>query len=291
MAVYGIKHPDGTRMYALPNPSRDEIGFGYSLKEILADGQPMTQLNRKGWWSTDHDAEKIVAVYKAPNKRLHYKLDDMSALSVKFPAILSVEDYDDRQEREENLYELYSTVSEAQGDVEYEYEGPYTLMEGREPPGPNEPRWIAQIPYELKERPEYLHCFPGHIPGLRDYLYETIKAVPGVQFCFNEHQHLKVVLQVPFDPPLYSWKAYIGARGQKLKTGRQVQKFITRLLYLPVPGIVNAPNYEAALIIWNEAVKYWTGIVESAKVKACGHCDGTGHMIDGSERFEKPKED
>jgi len=290
MEIYGIKHPDGTRMYMLPKPDTGEIGIGHILKEILADGQPMTQLNRKGWWATDHDAKKIVAVYKTPSKRLHYKLDDMSALSVKFPVILSVDEYDGRSVREDAVCNLYSGVYEDQADMEYLYGGPYRLMEGREPPGPGEPRWVAQLPHELKERPEYRHLFPGHIPGLRDHLYETIKTMPDVQFCFNEHHHLEVTLRVSFDPPQYGWKAYTGVRGQALKSGRNVQKFDTRRLVLPVPAIVNAPNYEAALITWNEAVKYWTGIVESAKVKACGHCGGTGHVVDGSERFEKPKE-
>lgn len=295
MAVYGIKLPDGRYAYFLERPKNTTR---WNDSPVFADGEEMTLMrpgrNEGGfcWFVTDHEAQEIFSLLKQPSRLLHFKLDDMTALSEKYPEIISTEDWDVRSHREENLYELYTGVYETLSPVEYVWEGPYTLLEGREPLGPDDRTWVADLPYELKERPEYRHLFPGKIPGLRSYLHEVIKKMPGVQYCFLDRdgvRALEVVIQVPYEPSIQKWQAYTGSRGQKLKTGRYVPEYATRRLVLPVPSYVNGPDYETALVLWNQAVKYWMDQVEEASVVACAHCKGTGQVPDGATQYEKPK--
>lgn len=293
MAVYGIRLPDGRYTYFLDKPEKFS---GYRAPEVYADGSSMSYLRPArnsqgfGWFVAETEATEIYALLPQLSKRVHYKLDDPSAVSAKYPAVLTPEQWDERSVREDVLNELYSGVYEEVAPIKHVWEGPYVLLEGREPPGPNEPGWIADLPYELGQRPEYRHLFPGKIPGLRDHLYEVIKAMPGVQFCFRPRDGwpgLDVTVQVPYDPPQQRWQDRYGARGQKLKGGKYVRELAARRLMLPIPDSVPAPNYEAGLAAWNLAVDYWTDLVTSASVTACGHCKGTGHVPEGSEKFEK----
>jgi hypothetical protein len=165
------------------------------------------------------------------------------------------------------------------------------VLEGREPPGPDERQWIAALPQALAGRPEYRHLFPGRIPGLRAHLCEVVKTMPRVRHCFDNYQGyqgLHIVLSVPFDKPQTQWKADISRRtGKPLKTGRTVPVMVDRRLELPVPADVFADTYEQALKAWDEQVAFYTQVVKDATVAACSACQGTGHVAYGAERYSK----
>lgn len=290
MTVYALAHPDGRFLYFLPAPEGQHRRTPVS---ITADGQPMTRLREKnnaGWWVTDHQAEQIVATYQPPAKLTSYELRDMDALSARYPAKLTVDEWDAHPDNSDHLYSLYRCVTQDQPAIEHVYDGPYMVLEGREPPGPGELPWKAQLPYELAERPEYLHLFPGYIPGLRAHLHELIKKMPRVEHCFDGYQNvpgLHITLAVPYDPPATAWVSNYGARGQELKSGRTIQQRARRTLLLPVAPNVAADNYAQALEAWEQQVAYWVGQVEAASVTACGHCHGSGQVPTGTEKYSK----
>ncbi|WP_331753458.1 hypothetical protein OG440_40240 (plasmid) [Streptomyces sp. NBC_00637] len=289
MTVYAIAHPDGRWLYSLPTPKG--LAFNTEHLGMFADGQPMTHLS-ENWWAVASEAQRLVGRYQPGPKTVRYQLDRSDALSVRYPAELSVEDFARRARdgEEDELYGLYSSVTVPSAVVEHVYDGPVTVLVGREPPRPDEPQWVAQLPYELSTRPEYRHLVPGHIPGLRTHLMAEFKTMPGVEHVFDNFQDkpgVYVSLKVPFDPPKSSWRPYLGRRGQELKSGRHVPQYVTRQLTLPIPNRVGGDSYAEALAAWTQQVEFWVGIVKEASVAACGHCGGRGYVNSGSETYQR----
>lgn len=286
MTVYALLLPDGRYAYHLPKPSN----FPHNVTGAYADGQPMDKLHGD-WWATGAEASRLTTTGQPRPKTLSYTLKAQDAESQRYPATLTVDEYTDRRDDEENLWQFYSPVLEDQPAVQHVYDGPVMLLEGREPPTPDELPWQADLPQVLGQRSEYRHLFPGRIPGFRDHVQKAIKKLPGVEYCFDNYQNytgLTVTVKVPFEQPKTRWQADLSRRTSKpLKTGRTVPVLVTRQLRLPVPAAVSAPNYEMAVDDWHEQAEFWLSVVRSASVAACNACNGTGHVNHGSEKYSK----
>lgn len=288
MTVYALRHPDGSFLYHLPKPDTSDFKYE-TLTGAYADGQPMERLHGD-WWSAPSEAGELKVTAQPRPKTVGYRLTDPAAESVRYPAALTLDVWQERRDREgDTLWELYDSVQEDQPGLEYVYDGPVMVLEGREPPGPDDLQWKAQLPHTLASRPEYLHLFPGRIPGLRAHLYEVIKGMPRVRHCFDGYHGytgLHVVVEVPFDKPQTRWQADLSRRTSKpLKTGRNVPVVVTRNLNLPVPASVPGENYEAGLRNWGQQVEFWLSVVRDASVAACSACNGTGHVNHGAEQY------
>lgn len=293
MTVYALKHPDGRWLYHLPIPSTLKTPGNQlritKMTGVFADGQPMEELHG-GWWATDHEATRLTATAQPGAKTVGYRLSDPNAESVRYPATLTLDEWHQRRDTDENMWKLYTNVHEDQPPLEHVYDGPVVVLEGREPPTPDEPQWVAQLPHALTERPEYKHLFPGHIPGLDDHLMTVFKGMPYVDFVginFQNRPGIHVSLKVPYDEPRTEWRANTGRRGQPLKSGYHVQVTVNRRLTLPIPSRVSGDTYEQALASWQEQIEFWTGVVTQSSVAACSHCDGKGFVADGSEKYSE----
>ncbi|MER6253668.1 hypothetical protein ABT224_20160 [Streptomyces sp. NPDC001584] len=292
---YALHLPDGRWAYYLPEPERAPG----RRTGLFADGTPLKRLEQlvdpKGnWYATDRHAERITATYQPTPKTLHYKLTDSTALSQRYPAKLSVEEWNERSDSAEEYWNLYTPVTEDLPSVEFVYDGPYMPLVGREAPHyGTEPRWRAELPHELTQYPEYRHLFPGHIPGLKDAVAARIKKTVRVQYCFVDHQGVSgvyVSFKVPFDDRRTRFVPDTGRNGQPKKSGRTVRVFVDRRLQLPVPSAVYGPNFETALADWKAQIDFWTAQVTEASVAACSACDGTGHVPHGALDYQaKPK--
>lgn len=287
MTVYALKHPDGRFLYHLPKPDTFPNIRDISL---AADGQPMEQLSRD-WWATDHEATCLTIAGQPSPKTTGYRLADPSAESVRYPATLSLEEWAERRDREgDTLWTLYTNVLEEQPRLEHVFDGPIVVLEGREPPNPDEPQWVAQLPHALTERAEYKHLFPGHIPGLAELLMARFKNMPYVDFVganFQGRPGIHVSFKVPYDEPRTEWRANKGRNGKPLKSGYHVQVTVNRRITLPIPSRVAGDTYEQALAEWQQQIEFWTGVVAEASVAACSHCDGKGFVAHGSEQYSQ----
>ncbi|MFM9780405.1 hypothetical protein [Streptomyces scabiei] len=293
MTVYALKHPDGRWLYHLPTPDAFKTPGNQlritELTGVFADGQPMEKL-RGNWWATDREATRLTATAQPGAKTVGYRLSDPTAESVRYPATLTVDEWLERREHDENMWQLYTNVAEAQPTLEHVFDGPIVVLEGREPPTPDEPQWVAKLPHAVTERPEYMHLFPGHIPGLDDHLMAAFKTMPYVDFVssgFQGRPGVHVSLKVPYDEPRTEFRPHTGRRGQPLKSGYHVQVTVNRRLTLPIPSRVPGDNYEQALANWRAQIEFWTGVVAEASVAACSHCDGKGFVADGSEKYSE----
>lgn len=289
MTIYALKHPDGRHIYNLPLPSK-KTGFGAPrIVSLTADTQEMTHL-RGDWWTAPNAATRFTATFQPKEVVTGYALDDPSAESSRYPATLTPEERRDRPDGEDEiLWQLYSpTLTKIPGET-HTWDGPVVYMEGREPPQGDEPQWIADLPHQLADRPEYLHLFPGRIPGLREHVYQILDRRPGILHCFknyNGNSGIHVAIEVGYDKPRTRWLRNISRRtGKPLKTGKNVPEKVTRRIDLPVPTQVTGENYEQALTEWNRQVEFWIEVVDSATVKACSACNGTGHVNDGIEGY------
>ncbi|MFB7649364.1 hypothetical protein ACFC0S_16100 [Streptomyces sp. NPDC056084] len=283
---YALHLPDGRWAYHLPEPDRRPG----TRTGLYADGETVKRLtpivDAKGnWYTSDHLAEKITAVYQPLPETVGYELSDPTALSTRYPATLTPEEWNERSVDHDEYWGLYKRVTRDRTPVEHVYEGPFLPLEGRQPPAPDEPQWRADLPIELTQRAEYRHLFPGHIPGLKQYLEGQIEQMPRVLYCFVDYQGvpgIHVTVRVPFDQPRTKFRADTGRRGQPLKSGRTVPVLVDRRLELPVPAAVPGPNYETALADWDRQVAFWLAQVEEAAVAACSSCDGKGYVPHGA---------
>ena len=288
MTVYALKTDDGCWLYHLPKPDTADFRYGRN-RQALADGQPMEELH-SDWWSARSEASTLSTTAHRDQKTISYRLSDPDTESVKYPATLTVDEWDERRERDDNVWQLYTAVREDQDPVVHVYDGPVMILEGREPPTPDEPQWIADLPHALTGRPEYQHLFPGHIPGLADHLMTVFKGMPYVDFVsanFQGRPGIHVSLKVPYDEPRTEWRANTGRNGKPLKSGYHVQITVNRRITLPIPNRVPGDTYEKALAVRQEQIDYWTGVVSEASVAACSHCDGKGFVAHGSEKYSE----
>jgi len=293
VTVYALKHPDGRWLYHLPKPDAFQSAGNRirvtELTGVFADGRPMEKLHGD-WFATDRQAVRLTATAQPGAKTVGYRLTDPAAESVRYPATLTVEEWRERSDSDESLWQLYANVTEDQPALEHVYDGPVTVLEGQEPPGPDEPQWVADLPQWLTQRPEYRHLFPGHIPGLITHLMAVFKEMPRVEHVFHNFQSepgVYVSLRVPYDVPRSEWRAYTGRKGQPLKSGRNVAVTVNRRLTLPISGRVPADTYAQALVLWEQQVERWTRVVQEASVAACHHCDGHGFVASGSETYSR----
>src|SRR5690606_16246424 len=131
---------------------------------------------------------------------------------------------------------------------------------------------------------------PGHIPGLFSEVQKAADRMRYVRFAHTASNGkpagLYVTMEVPFEQPETRWQKQYGARGQELRRRKQVPKLARRELYLPVPDRVAGDSYADALAAFEEQRVFWIGVIESASVKACNACGGTGHVPDGSAKYE-----
>lgn len=284
-----LRHPDGRWLYHLPTTLK------WNAPSALADGQPMTRIAEKSpWWSADHEATRITLVTANRPKPTGYFLRDTDALSVRYPAELTVEEWTDRiagasDGEEEALYRLYRVETADQDPTETHIDGPFVVLDGTEPPAPGGPDWTVNLVDAITQRPEYRHLFPGYLSGLVEHVYKKINTMRYVRYCFNGFQGvpgIHVTLEVPFEQPVTRWQANLGRKLQELKSGRNVPVTVTRKLILPVPNRVSGLTHAAALAEWDRQVERWTGLIAEASVAACNHCHGTGHIPVGAEQYE-----
>lgn len=256
----------------------------------LADGEPMTDLGG-GWWAADHEAAEVALSIPQPYRIVGYRLSKPDAESDRFPASLTPEEYCQRVDADEVYYSLYVRETEQVPNEITVVEGPWIRLDGAPPPADGR-SWRANLPSELRHRPEYHHLFPGHMPGLRDHIEELARANPRVRHVLVDYQGrrgLDIGLEVPFDQPIYEYRPARNRDGgiSRSRNGRNVAVTARRSLLLDVPQRVAGSNRAEAAAEWDRQVAEWTAAIDGASVKACSACRGHGHVIDGSEIYER----
>lgn len=285
-------HHDGTWFYYLPEVAR--VTWVTGSPEVAADGEPMTACEKAGWYSAAREAAVITVTRPAHPVTIGHRLADPDTASVRYPLTLTVAEYEQRREIEddERIFALYDRVTEPGDPSVEEISGPWLRLDGAPPPADGR-TWHAALPAELTEHPEYLHLFPGYLGGFRARVTKTVERMPRVRYSFDGASHgrgavIEVTVEVPFDKPLTRYEPARNQDGSRSRSrkGRTVTETATRSLVFPAPDRVAAVNRAAAAAKWDEWEAEIVQAVTEASVAACSHCRGTGHVIAGAEKFE-----
>jgi len=257
----------------------------------------MQPCERDGWWSATHEATTISIVRPQGDRTVGYRICTPDAASARYPASLTRAEYDARCSESESEAELlsglYERVTKPQPPTTEEVTGPWLRLDGT-PPAQDGRSWVAKLPHELSYRPEYLHLFPGYMPGFREQMTELLKALPRVKYVFDwktggQVHGLQVTLEAPFDRPVTEQVPALNRDGSRSRSRkpRTVTLTATRRLDLPVPYRLDAPNRAAAAAEWERREADLLAIIDGASVAACHVCRGHGYVIDGSDQYER----
>lgn len=284
-----VLHDDGVWMYYLG----DDIPANYLQTPLVpeADGQPMTQLQQPGWWATDHEAATISVRKPVPPATVGYRLRDLSAASEKFPAYLTVAEWDVRDDHPDVLWELYEAVIEPQPDEVITVDGPWLRLDGAPPPDDGR-TWTPRLPDALRHRPEYHHLFPGYMPRFREHIKQLAERHPRkdiVLLDFNGRRGVHITLRVPFDQPVTEYRPARNLDGSvsRSRKGKTVTVTARRELLLDVPERIAGANRAEAAARWDELTAHYQALLDEASVAACSHCKGHGYVPHGAEEVSR----
>lgn len=285
-----LRDDDGTWMYFLG----DDIPPVYHGAPIVpeADGQPMTELLQPGWWATDHEATAITLRRPVPAKTVGYRLRSLSAKSEQFPAELTVDEWRDHGADRDLLWSLYTSVTEPQPDEILTVDGPWLRLDGSPPPVDDDRTWLARLPDALRNRPEYHHLVPGHMPGFRDHIEQLAKRHPRADIVLKDFQGVRgihVTLRVPFDPPITEYRPARNRNGavSRSRKGKTVTVTAQRKLLLDVPDRITGATRADAAARWAELTAHYQALLDEAAVAACSHCRGHGYVPHGAEEVSR----
>lgn len=272
------------------------FGFGYGgptgakviAEQTPAAGGPVMQPSpSRGWWvcawGLDEAPARVVVELGPEKERDHYELSERYAHVAEpdgpFPRTLTVEEYSQRTDEDGGAYDpatsqMYESVMR---EVEREpvVLDSFLVLEGQ--PAPQDGgTWVAALPYELRERPEYRHLFPGHLAeDFRAVLAKRLEALPYVQHCFS-HQPgpLDVSVRVFYEPTV--WEPKRNSRGRVTKQ-KGSAGYVTHRLDIAAPRRIEGANRAEAVKRWDEEMgSFLAAVEEAAHVVPCGHCKGRG---------------
>jgi hypothetical protein len=287
-----VVHHDGQFLYYLDRADFANRDGMIEKLDLYADDTPMTRLDAKnyrgGWFAADHRAREILVQDPPKQTPIGYTLSDPAMESAKYPLTITVEQWQDMS-GDENRWHYHGQYREEPGDraALATDTGDWVQIEGTPPPKPADDAlpWIPALLPGLMERAEYHHVMPGHIPGLAAHVGKRLEHLLGpfrVSYDRSgQSAGISVTLMVPFERPVTRWQPNVGRGGKTLKSGKKVQTTVRREMRLPVPANASGENYAEALAIWDQAVEFWIGVVQSSatgSAKACNHCAGHGFV-------------
>ncbi|MFV2172396.1 hypothetical protein ACFHW2_11560 [Actinomadura sp. LOL_016] len=271
-------HHDGTWMYYLGgNPD-----VGYLGKDIVpaADGRPMTRLQQRDWWATDHEAATITITQPQSPTTTGFVLRNPADETQRFPARLTLDEYNRHSASVDVLDDLYKSVVEDRPDEVTTLHGPWLRLDGTPPPDDGR-TWVASLPNALRNRPEYQHLFPGYLSGLRAHIGDLAKKHPRVAHAFvHEQGKVDVHLDIPFDQPLTEYRPARNLDGSvsKSRRGKTVTRTVRRTITLSVPDRVRGENRAAAVAEWDRLTAQYQAELDAVDVVACSACEGHGYI-------------
>jgi hypothetical protein len=276
-----VLHHDGTWCYFL-----GETVNAYMGAEVLADGQPMTTCDRRGWYSADHEASVIEIRKRRAPLVTGYLIRDPATVSGKFPQSMTRDEAAGLDS--DLLAQLYDRVTEEREPETVLAEGPWLRLEGESAQGDSHAgrTWRAELPYELRHHPEYLHLFPGYLPGFREHMKQVADKLPRVRYAFDRTQHhqqasdLEVTLEIPFDKPQAEYQPARNLDGKisRSRKGHMVPVMATRKLEFAVPYRIDGRNRAEAVAGWDRREAEIVAAITSATIAACSACGGHGYV-------------
>lgn len=264
---YAVQLGDSLYAYYLLSTKRGEGIF-------FADGVEMIPL-RRAWFTTDHLAERIEEHIPGGTRVTHYAIRNPDIISPALPPELTPEEMGERQEGEDDeVYAvLYQPVRAQDAGTVVEHPGPYTLLVAEWGEGGRvKTTWKAELPYELRERAEYAHLFPGHLMGFQERVIERLKALPHIKYVLARKggNILDVTAEIGFLTNISHWVS---------KNSSPRERTVTKKWELHVPKLVWGECRAAAEAEWDRLLEGYLAEVDCVNVRACNTCEGHGFVL------------
>lgn len=241
-----------------------------------ADGRPMTH-TRGQWWSHPTLTETVVGVREGLRSVSGYRIDDQAAVSQRYPARLTVEEYRQREEGDSALEGLYSAEWEPGVLERFEFARTQFVDLGAGDPEPDDGlTWVANLPYDLEKHSEIRHLFPGKLTGFRSALAARLNQIPGVSV--YTQGKFEVYAKVGYHRPIQQWQGRrLRSGGRSKVRGQTVEETVTRRESYSPPAEIPGGDRAAAVASWNAEMARWVdAITDMATARACAVCKGTG---------------
>lgn len=283
--------PAEPRVYALADP---ESGFwvyarAYSDTVLHVNGKPAQPREfsvQSDWWWTADEPKTLELVGPPTREVVGYDLPD--GVSTPEGSPITVERWRELHDEDgdpiHQWVRLYCSVTEPREPKVTELPAPMMLVPGVPPAQADSRVWVAELPFELRERSEYRHLFPGHMPGFKTALKDYLGGpgwdrgqVPGVD-CYDDRESraLSIRRTTSYEPTLTTTRKQPGRR--KVQT---VPRTVERRLLLLAPDSVKGRNRADAAERWDALWAKALELVGASNVKACGRCEGRGWLSDG----------
>ena len=267
--TYALRDGDGW-WYFLPAKLSGFLGTSTRITDDL--GNDLERGHRQGWYYSPDPIAKILLHRERRGDIIRYRLRDeyRDRPEITLPETLSPdayaglaltdEDIDDLDPR--GMPALYRAAYIGERDdpiteVETVNLDGVTVLEGRPPDAiPHGATWRANLPVELRERPEYRHLFPGRLEGIGQAIADRL----------GELDHVKAYYQSG------GLKVYTTATGTTIDLVRD------RTVPRP-PRWIEGDNLEQAATEWHRMLKRYEQRVREHGIPGdCWRCGGTGSL-------------
>ncbi len=247
------------------------------VKVVSPADEPLTPGERSGWWFAAGDRLASVVLLSTgspPLLRADRKEGTELLLDSVLPPTLTPEEWaekrevgmDDEVSASALLYRsAYVPVYGERPVIRTEIDLSDCLVLDGRPAGaiPAGATWHSQLPYELRERNEYLHLFPGYLTGLREVVAKRLSQLPYVS-SYNQSD----------------FTVFAPVKGQTCE--------MVKAGYMkPPPHRIDGDNLDAAATEWNRLLTSYVEKVEAATRRGtCPTCKGTGDVAGATEPDE-----
>lgn len=229
---------------------------------------------RSRWYVTDHRPEQMELRHAPLSRAVAYRLPEGTQIEG-LARELSADEFKEQFPRDEDYdyidarAKLYEAVTESYVPDPKPVETPVLVLEGRPPDRDDTRVWVANLPYELRHRPEYLHLFPGYLVGFEEAFLAALERVPGVSSAHGSRagEPVKVFYNLRYWPKPH--------RGRTLNGKRKDFQSVMKSLDLRPPRRIEGANRAEAEAKWTAEMERWLSEVREATTGCvCETCGG-----------------
>lgn len=265
-----------------------------NARRATAEGAPGRSWERTNWYVTREPVTEFAFPQPPVNKVIRYTLKDSTAMSTRYPLILSPAEYEAKRSAEDPdddgetglTYIMYRAVTEqVERDPFIVDVSSMTPMIGTADEN-GQWAWEVERTAGLLYGQWYHHLLPGSLYGVIDRLAKDLTEHYGkadffgsrTGFSVDSRNKFTVSFNVPFDVPVFRHAPRYGRAGQKLKGTQQVAEFIPiRIEWVP-GGKIAAKTKAEAVAVYDKYLADTIEWIDSHKVVACSHCKGHGYI-------------
>ena len=259
--IYVLADPNGGYWYLMRGAWVTDSRTPPRMNEV--DGPELIAGTSQFWWWSAEKVERLVRPVAPRTVILDWKLKDGIPPSDLYPETLGSLPEDDDYDTDARYLALYERRTETEEREPEVVDAPMVELVGAPPLNADQGglTWRAQLPFELSQRTEYLHLFPG----VKGALAAALNARPGVKAYDRSDWTVYVERRKPG----------VDSSPKARKLGLKRADIMTLTLKHPAPpSNIAAATKAEALAKYDLLLAEWEQHIDNAV--PCQTCNGTG---------------